>query len=93
MTAIEQVGPTGKSPIACQQLQQFGNGLSRRQNRNRPPRSIVQVMIRIDAEAMIDRREQAIAVHRPNRRIFAACVRGADDLAHAQAAAGKKDAH
>src|SRR5688500_715832 len=47
----------------------------------------------IDAEAAVDRREQAIAVHAPLDGLFGFAVCCANDLAHLEAAAGEEDAH
>ncbi len=49
--------------------------------------------MRIDAEAGVEGGEQAVAVHRSLSRFFGFAAGRADDLAHAQASAGQKDAH
>ena len=55
--------------------------------------AIAEHVIGIDAEAAVDRREQAVAVHRPLDWVFGPAAGGADCLAHPQAATGGEDAH
>src|SRR5258708_1724841 len=74
-------------------LKQFRDGLAFLQDRDGPAGAVVIKVMRIDAEAMVDRGEQAVAVHGPLRRLLAARVGSADHLAHAQAAAGEQHAH
>src|SRR5688500_18888376 len=67
--------------------------LPTRQNRDRAAAHVVEVVGGVDAEAGVDGGEQVVAVHRPLDGVFALGVSAADDLAHAEAAAGEEDAH
>jgi len=58
--------------------EQFSNLLAARQDRDRPARRIKQGPRRVNAEPLIDRRQQAIAVERPLDRMLPASVCGAD---------------
>src|SRR5262245_39792153 len=73
--------------------QQFRNRLAFAEDGNRPARTVAVLVVYVDAEAVVECRQQAVAVHAPPAGLLAARVGGADRLAHLQAAAGQEHAH
>ena len=69
---------------------QLRNRLSAGKNGNWTSGMILIRVGRVDSEAIVYRRQQAIAVHDPLDRLFISSVRGADDLPHFQPRAVKE---
>src|SRR5262245_10416194 len=72
---------------------QFRDRVALLQDGDRPAGAVVEFVAGVDSEALVDRRQQAVAVHRPVARLLAARVGAADDLAHLQPAARQENAH
>src|SRR4051812_31368908 len=83
----------GRLDHCCLASQQLANWLAAREDRDGPALKILQGAARIDAEKLVNRRQEIFRRQQARTRGFSPAVGLSDDLSHAHAAAGNEHRH